>query len=71
MATKTGVDPYGQVAFPMLHVENPKSEPNFYMFKGQLRCGSCEKRIPQKHPGAREYKPKYPHCPWCGAKMEE
>ena len=43
---------------------------NYRVINGQLRCERCNARIPSK-PHSEVWEPKYPHCPWCGVKMNE
>ena len=65
MTEYTICDPYGQAAFPIV-VSESKKEPNCFVERGQLKCGTCHHRIPTK-PHSRYYEPKYPYCHWCGA----
>ena len=36
---------------------------------GIVKCDACGKRIPTKHRNTHTVEAKYPHCPWCGAKV--
>ena len=37
---------------------------------GGIFCGTCRHRIPSRMHSDPPV-PKYPHCPWCGAKVAE
>ena len=39
-----------------------------HVVNGRLLCDSCGHRIPTKA-HSEFYQPKYPFCPWCGAKV--
>lgn len=39
-----------------------------HVVNGTLRCDKCGHQIPTKR-HTDFYQPKYPFCPWCGAKV--